>query len=527
MCMKRSNKLLIVAIIGLIGFALACSNEETVNKPLHEQQMTHEEGEDTTARELGFFDRKKAPFNSKTLSLFTELSKKHKLLSFFCVTQQGTFFIKQNQSQLFNTKGDIHSKTRFGLVDEKGKQVLATEYQTIGNPGLLGDGFMEIKKDNVYGIYDYVNNVLIAPQFDVIFPSEIQEYIAIGNKNGQLYKIYANGKLKEIPSDKSGPNYINILKKFRFNYDSDFYGMWYETSAFEYLDDVESYDDLQLAGMVPPSYLNQLKVLPQLYTGIIANSDSLDYISVEAKPRSTETTSMLSELFQYATESRGAEWKEHYLSTFNNRNSVQSSVKILTTGNYYNLYVSKQGKPSVRFLNDSLVEVKNFVTNEFDQALPYSNYTKYEYYSIASNGKITAINEGFFPMTAAIEINRNHFKGCFQRFTSDDETRAMPNYDEDMEGMPMYLNTDHLSADDIELMKNEIYARHGKKFSDPKWTTIFKTQKWYKPKSGNVDALLTPIEKKNLEVIQRLLKEVKSNPKKFIHSEADYYVAAG
>lgn len=524
--MKPVQKLLFASTVALIGFFLACSNDETSNTPLSTQQMAHEEGEDTTARELGFFNRKKSPYTDQNKALFERISKRHQFVEHFTVTQNGIFFLKQNRESVFNTSGKVHSKTRFALLDEQGNELLPMEYQTIGNPGFLGDGLIEIKKDNVFGIYDYINKKTIAPQFDVIFPSQIQEYIAIGNKNGQLFKIYADGKLKEIPADKAGPNYIELLKKFRFNYANDFYGMWYQTGVFNYFEEFKEYGEMQQATLIAPSYLNQLNIVPALYSGIIVNSDSLDFEPKQMRTKGN-TVTMLSELYQYATESRGAEWKEHYISTFNSRNKVINTQLIFITGNYYHRYITKLGVPSVQFINDSLVEVKNFVENDPAGAMPYSWYTKYEYYSIASSGKITAINSGFFPMTGVIAINRNHFKGCFQSMLSDEQAMLQPNYDEDMEGMPMYCNTDHLSYADLELMKNEIYARHGKKFNDPKWASIFKAQKWYKPRSANVDALLTEIEKKNIEVINRMLKELKSNPKKFIHAETDFYVAAG
>jgi hypothetical protein len=57
-------------------------------------------------------------------------------------------------------------------------------------------------------------------------------------------------------------------------------------------------------------------------------------------------------------------------------------------------------------------------------------------------------------------------------------------------------------------MRNEIYARHGWIFRRPDLRNYFESQPWYRPKSGNayysnrqVEAQLTPIEKRNLQAI--------------------------
>lgn len=76
-------------------------------------------------------------------------------------------------------------------------------------------------------------------------------------------------------------------------------------------------------------------------------------------------------------------------------------------------------------------------------------------------------------------------------------------------------------------MRNEIYARHGLRSKDSKWSSVFKSFKWYKATSANVDAKLTPVEKKNLQLIRQVEKELKENPEKFRNEEARYLEMAG
>jgi hypothetical protein len=66
------------------------------------------------------------------------------------------------------------------------------------------------------------------------------------------------------------------------------------------------------------------------------------------------------------------------------------------------------------------------------------------------------------------------------------------------------------SKDDLQLMRNEILARYGMRFQQGgKMFNYFSKQEWYVPQHDNVLTLLTEIEKRNLEKIQRI---EKNNP---------------
>jgi hypothetical protein len=65
-----------------------------------------------------------------------------------------------------------------------------------------------------------------------------------------------------------------------------------------------------------------------------------------------------------------------------------------------------------------------------------------------------------------------------------------------------------LSVGELELMRNEIYARHGWIFRRPDLRNYFESQPWYRARSDNayysnrqVEAELTPIERRNLQII--------------------------
>lgn len=81
------------------------------------------------------------------------------------------------------------------------------------------------------------------------------------------------------------------------------------------------------------------------------------------------------------------------------------------------------------------------------------------------------------------------------------------------EGKGLYPNaSDHLltgdeisnmSQQELRIMRNEIYARHGFIFQKEDMKQYFSSQTWYKPLYTSVNNLLTEIEKKNIFLIKR------------------------
>ena len=59
-----------------------------------------------------------------------------------------------------------------------------------------------------------------------------------------------------------------------------------------------------------------------------------------------------------------------------------------------------------------------------------------------------------------------------------------------------------LFAEDLRLLRNEIYARHGRVFKDKDLQKYFETQGWYKPNPDFKDDQLSQIESDNLAKIK-------------------------
>ena len=60
----------------------------------------------------------------------------------------------------------------------------------------------------------------------------------------------------------------------------------------------------------------------------------------------------------------------------------------------------------------------------------------------------------------------------------------------------------YLSKEELKIMRNEIFARHGYIFQTEAMKTYFRNQSWYSPLYSNVNAMLTGIEHKNIALIK-------------------------
>ena len=82
-------------------------------------------------------------------------------------------------------------------------------------------------------------------------------------------------------------------------------------------------------------------------------------------------------------------------------------------------------------------------------------------------------------------------------------------------------NLESLSLEELRLLRNEIFAKHGYIFNSTDLKEYFTSKDWYKPKFKNVDSLLTKTDKENIDLILGLENEIKSSLIKFELTNCD------
>lgn len=60
-----------------------------------------------------------------------------------------------------------------------------------------------------------------------------------------------------------------------------------------------------------------------------------------------------------------------------------------------------------------------------------------------------------------------------------------------------------LEPDELRLLRNSIYARHGRSFEAVSLATFFASREWYQKDPAYADTRLTPVEKANVELIAK------------------------
>lgn len=107
-------------------------------------------------------------------------------------------------------------------------------------------------------------------------------------------------------------------------------------------------------------------------------------------------------------------------------------------------------------------------------------------------GKWTPFNKGVTP-EKTFNLKRREFK-----YNTTDGRYAFAS-----ENMLNIAEIENMTKTDLRMMRNEIYARHGYSFKMKDMRAYFENQDWYMPMNTDVRNMLTPIEKKNEELIKR------------------------
>ena len=82
------------------------------------------------------------------------------------------------------------------------------------------------------------------------------------------------------------------------------------------------------------------------------------------------------------------------------------------------------------------------------------------------------------------------------------------------------------SRRDLRLVRNLIYARHGRPFKSDLLRSYFGTLDWYKENPKYTDALLTPLDKRNIKLILSLENQLGGPLTDYQHKKEDGWFAA-
>ena len=250
-----------------------------------------------------------------------------------------------------------------------------------------------------------------------------------------------------------------------------------------------------------PGYLRQLGFLPDTIGPITISPDDPyeQYIEnlagqvTENEGFGGQLMALLIGFYEDGVMGRGYRTDKQYLTVVDKGNQVRDTLKL---GEEW-----AGSHPcedlSVRFLSPQLVEVEETIYKWSDTPGEYTFATAFRYYQISDEGEIKPLDRPRkYDITHATLLEARHLKGCYYLPMTEAERAAL-----DEEDYTNYTHFKHLRLEDLDVMRNEIFAEYGYRFKSEKWQRYFGAMDWYTPRYDNVDDQLTEIEKRNVQFL--------------------------
>lgn len=73
-----------------------------------------------------------------------------------------------------------------------------------------------------------------------------------------------------------------------------------------------------------------------------------------------------------------------------------------------------------------------------------------------------------------------------------------------LDGQLTLAQLEGLSPRDLRLVRNTVYARHGRPFQSPSLQAYFAEKAWYRPNAAYKDSQLTAVDKRNIQLVQSM-----------------------
>ncbi len=134
----------------------------------------------------------------------------------------------------------------------------------------------------------------------------------------------------------------------------------------------------------------------------------------------------------------------------------------------------------------------------------------------ATGNDYSMLRQEYFP---PLIISGRPFESYYYRYISGQLKEVKSKFLEASEYLILDSNKRKLTLDDIfdlsvyqiDLAKNEIYARHGYVFKNPEYENYFNTKRWYSQNPAFIEDNLGSIEKQNAVFLSEYAKNIKAN----------------
>jgi len=385
---------------------------------------------------------------------------------------------------------------KIGVMDKNNKIIVPIKYDKIYNPNSIKKGTILVEKDKKLGLYglDGKQNTKII--YNDIFPVNGDEVLCQFRK-GSIYG-WIDKQGKEYSWEYIG-QYSELGKT---PLDSKMVVSWNNYINKRVFLEIPDKNDNLYRIVFTPSYIFELEIAEEVF--FFSKDQDEGVTDFDASVQQTKTLGQKIKAVVATIVESGMDPRDSYTDT--------SQQLILVNDKFEK--TARIGFNSFKFYSDTLLEVV-----EGEQNYPFHSLPSWKFYKIESNGKVTKLKSNrFFAFTQFGVIDDNYFKIYSLRAASTQECNGQdtiykPNID--VFYYEYYVSFEHLSIEDLDVIRNEIFATYGYKFKTKKWQNFFSKYSWYKFLYDNVDDKLSEIDKKKIEII---LKE----KQKMIGHEAEH-----
>ena len=416
-------------------------------------------------------------------------------------------------SELYRVQqGDADYK--MGLVNPDLKEIIPTEYTLIHNVGGTIDGLIEVEKGDKKGFYNYSGKMVVAVNYDQIYPLKNAENLAVLKNGDDFFYLKTDSTVSDKIVDFKIADIISQIKNL-----SDSYTLSGESSK-NIMEYNSRMDNTSL--VISPSYLASLQIMPKF----IDFPNTLRKIPAGAESSDEENGSRSLDIaFNGNDKKDDNNWFQSAYYTIVNdylggRGGLYTTKNVLLVDKKHNQILgfntdsyigNEEGggtltstckENSMKAINDSLFEFKT--TSDLEQPLFNENENlkegPYYHYLQIKNGKLEALkSDRIFP-TQFIKLDDSYLQGCYTISTN-------------LYGESKETTVDHVNKSMLQYMKNEIYASYKYRFKNPRWNDVFEYRFSSSDTTTNisVDDSLTVIDKYNLSFINSKLNGKNAN----------------
>jgi YARHG domain len=377
-----------------------------------------------------------------------------------------------------------------GVVTAENKVIIPVNYSKIYNPHGSFYDMIEVEKDGLRGLYTVDGKDFIPAEFDGIYPSDVNNTLAQVRKGDAYGWVDWDGKVNfDVASNANKQLFQSPMEsKSIMNWEFTYPG---KISLL-----INPYDDIAESNgvIIYPSYIRDFGItsIANAYVMLETSTYSMGMTDTTIKFEKVESLSdklfsLVSFFMETGADARGYHTAQNDLLVVDEQLNKLNHLEKLTE-EYGAQNPCGEVSPVYQAIEDNIYESAD-------------GYGNYKYYKITTNGDIEALETvRKYNFTKFAKIDESYFNHC--RY----ESLEYSNWEDQL---PNVVIISGLSSEELDIMRNEIFAEYGLIFKSEKWKNYFEAQPWYEGQYDNVDQYLSETDKFNIKFILDYQKEHK------------------